>query len=291
MTPTFSIIIPTFERPTLLGAAVGSALRQDCGDFECIVVDDGGSVELDLPADPRVRLLRHPRNLGLPSALNTGLDAAVGDFVTFLDDDDELTADRLSMVVPALGHADVVTCWADADAPPLPSNRILEGRVYDTILDTVAPPKGAVVVARDRVLRFDARYLALEDLEWWLRTADTLELSTVPQVGYRIHRHSDRHATNGPLARVHFGEMLLGERADYFDAHRRAAALRWRTIGGIAFQLGDAARARRALVRSLRAYPTQPAFRTLVKAVRPSRTSLRSLEPGTSSSASGTSPP
>ena len=106
--------------------------------------------------------------------------------------------------------------------------------------------------------RFDARYLTLEDLEWWLRVADTLELTTVPQVGYRIHRHSDRYATNGPLARVHFGEMLLDERADYFDAHRRAAALRWRTIGGIAFQLGDAAHARRALVRSLRAYPPQP---------------------------------
>jgi len=291
VTPTFSVIIPAYERPTLLRAAIGSVLRQDFGDFECIVVDDGGSMELEVPDDPRVRLIRHPRNLGLPSALNTGLDAAVGEFVTFLDDDDELTADRLSLVVPALGRADVVLCWAEADAPPPPANRILEGRVYDTILDTLAPPKGAVVIARDRVPRFDARYLALEDLEWWLRVADTLELTTVPQVGYRIHRHSDRNATNGPVARVQFGEMLLRERVDYFGAHRRAAALRWRTIGGIALQLGDAAAARHALVRSLRAYPTQRAFRTLLKAVRPSRTPLPQLEPGASSAPSGTSPP
>jgi glycosyltransferase involved in cell wall biosynthesis len=289
--PTFSVVIPTYERPTLLRAAIGSVLRQDCGDFECIVVDDGGSVELNLPVDPRLRLIRHPRNLGLPSALNTGLDAAVGEFVTFLDDDDELTADRLSSVLAALGRADVVLCWADADAPPPPANRILEGRVYDTILDTLAPPKGAVVIARDRVPRFDARYLALEDLEWWLRVADTLELTTVPHVGYRIHRHPGRSATNGPVARVQFGEMLLRERVDYFGAHRRATALRWRTIGGIAYQLGEAARARRALVSSLRAYPTLRAFRTLVKAMRPSRTSLLDPEPGASSASRSASPP
>src|SRR4051794_28834950 len=160
MGPTFSIILPTCRRPQLLARAVGSVLAQDHSDFECIVVDDGGGEALDLPDDRRLRLVRHPTNRGLPIALNTGLDAAEGDFVTFLDDDDELTPDRLSMVVRSLDTSDAVVCWATADAPPHPVNRMLDGRVFDMILDTIAPAKGTVVLRRDRAPRFDPRYLA-----------------------------------------------------------------------------------------------------------------------------------
>jgi glycosyltransferase involved in cell wall biosynthesis len=275
MGPTFSIILPTCRRPELLARAIDSVLAQRVTDFECIVVDDGGAEPLALPDDPRVRVVRHPHNRGLPSALNSGLDAARGEYVTFLDDDDELTPDRLSIVLPFLGSHDAILCWVRADRPPYPVNRRLEGRVFDQILDTVAPAKGTVVMRRELVPRFDTRYFALEDLDWWLRAAAAVELTTVPRVGYLVHRHTGVRSTNGDVARIRAGRLLLAEHADYFCTHRRARALRLRMIGAIALNIGDRELARRSLFRSLRARPTGYALKPYVRALVPLRASRR----------------
>jgi glycosyltransferase involved in cell wall biosynthesis len=273
MGPTFSIIVPTCRRPQLLARAIASVLAQDTGDFECIVVDDGGADPVEVPDDARVRVIRHPRNLGLPHALNSGLEAARGGYVTFLDDDDELSVDRLSVVEPVIGTSDAIVCFASADGPPYPMNRNLDGRVYDTILDTVAPAKGTVVLRRELVPHFDPRYLALEDLDWWLRLAANVELITVPRVGYFVHQHTGIRGTNGPVARVRGGQLLLEEHAEYFRTHRRARALRLRMIGVTAMNLGDRELARRSLGRSLVAHPTGTTLKRYLRALVPVRAS------------------
>jgi hypothetical protein len=86
--PTFSVIIPAYNRKTLVRRAVQSVLAQHECDFEVLVVDDAsmdGSWEmLSSLGDPRVRVLRHPINKGGSAARNTGLAAARGSFVAFL---------------------------------------------------------------------------------------------------------------------------------------------------------------------------------------------------------------
>lgn len=272
MRPTFSIILPTCRRPDLLPRALASVLALDVDDYECIVVDDGGGGDAPVvPDDPRFRLLRHPETRGLPFALNTGLDAARGDYVTFLDDDDEYAVDRLSMVVPELDGRTGVVCWASTDGPPHPRQLLLRGRVLDVILDHAAPAKGAVVLPREGAPRFDTRYLALEDLDWWLRVAATFEVITVPRIGYLIHQHGGSRDTNGPQARVRCGQLLLDEHADYFRTHRRAAARRWRMIGVSALNLGDRSLARRAFVRSFRLQPSAQVVKPLLRSMSPAR--------------------
>lgn len=90
--PTFSVIIPAYNRKTLVRRAVQSVLAQHECDFEVLVVDDAstdGSWEmLSSLGDPRVRILRHPINKGGSAARNTGLAAARGSFIAFLDSDD-----------------------------------------------------------------------------------------------------------------------------------------------------------------------------------------------------------
>jgi glycosyltransferase involved in cell wall biosynthesis len=271
MRPTFSIIVPTCRRPELLPRALASVLALDVDDYECIVVDDGGADAPVVPDDPRFHLVRHPETRGLPFALNTGLEAACGDYVTFLDDDDEFTPDRLSMVMPELDGRTGVLCWASTDGPPHPHQRALQGRVFEVILDDAAPAKGAVVLPRDAVPRFDTRYLALEDLEWWLRVASIYEVTTVTRVGYLIHHHRGTRDTNGPRARVRCGQLLLDEHADYFRTHRRAAARRWRMVGGAALQLGDRSLARAALLRSFVLKPSRQVLKRLLRALPPAK--------------------
>ncbi|MEI9990804.1 MAG: glycosyltransferase family A protein [Rhizomicrobium sp.] len=91
MTPFFSVVIPVFNRADVLGAALSSVLAQGEQDFEIVVVDDGSADDpkavVDALADPRIRLLRQD-NRGGGAARNTGIGAARGRFIAFLDSDD-----------------------------------------------------------------------------------------------------------------------------------------------------------------------------------------------------------
>src|SRR2546425_3760931 len=90
----FSIVLPTFNRSRLLSRAIDSVLRQDCRNWELIVVNDGSTDKtrevMRSYADDRITYIEHQTNLGMNAALNTGFQRARGKYVAKLDDDDEL---------------------------------------------------------------------------------------------------------------------------------------------------------------------------------------------------------
>lgn len=105
-TPDISVIIPTYNMAEYVGEAIESVLEGDFEAVEVIVVDDGSTDETEAvvsryttPGEPaydeRVRL-HSQSNQGKAAAVNRGLSAATGAFVTFLDADDQLTSDSLS---------------------------------------------------------------------------------------------------------------------------------------------------------------------------------------------------
>ena len=97
--PVVSVIITAYNRERVIAEAMRSIFRQTLADFELIIVDDGSTDETAAAvqsfADPRVRLLRHETNRGIPSARNSGLDAARGQFIAWLDSDDVARPRRL----------------------------------------------------------------------------------------------------------------------------------------------------------------------------------------------------
>ena len=107
MTPRVSVIIPCYRAADTLRRAAASALAGAPGDLELLLVDDGSPD--DTPAlcdalaggDPRIRAL-HRENGGAGAARNTGLAAARGDWVLFLDADDELLPGLWQALPPAL---------------------------------------------------------------------------------------------------------------------------------------------------------------------------------------------
>jgi glycosyltransferase involved in cell wall biosynthesis len=109
----FTIIVATRNRPVLAREAVESVLRQDCTDWEMVLVNDGsddvhldGLAGLDRLLGPRARRIDLPqrsRGHGQSLALNTGAAAARGEYLCFLDDDDVWTDDgHLSRVARAI---------------------------------------------------------------------------------------------------------------------------------------------------------------------------------------------
>ncbi len=105
-----TIVIPCFNYAAYLGKALHSVQAQQYRPFEVVVVDDGSTDESAKVAErDGVRLIRQ-RNSGLGGARNAGLAAASGEFVVFLDADDELLPDALATGVAALRARPAISC-------------------------------------------------------------------------------------------------------------------------------------------------------------------------------------
>ena len=106
----FSFVVPVYGTQSYLRDCVSSLLAQT-GEFEVILVDDCSPD--DCPAlcdelarqDGRVRVIHKERNEGLGFARNTGLSAAVGEYVIFVDSDDRTSPDLLAVCAPLLADA------------------------------------------------------------------------------------------------------------------------------------------------------------------------------------------
>ncbi len=98
-----SVVIPTWNRGHSVTRAIDSVLAQSHRDLELIVVDnastDDTAAVLDRYLDARLRIVRLDRNEGASAGRNAGLALASGEFVAFLDSDDEVEADWLSCLV------------------------------------------------------------------------------------------------------------------------------------------------------------------------------------------------
>jgi glycosyltransferase involved in cell wall biosynthesis len=276
LAPTFSVIIPTYGRSSLLAEAVASVLAQSFADFECIVVDDASPEAPTLPDDPRLQLIIRDRNGGPPAARNTGIAAATGEYVAFLDDDDVWRPGRLSAAAEAHTRAPVAICWQSTLGEPDPEpSRVLEGDVRDTVLDGMTPHLGATSIERGVTPRFDERYEAGEDVEWWWRVAQELCVTTAPYVGMLYRVHAGARPRTGQQKRIENARIFMAEHADWFGAHPRAKAFRLKRMGLSALQIDDRRLALRCFAMSLRLHP-QPrtawhALRTLALMVRPRR--------------------
>ncbi len=130
MAPDVSVVIPTKNRPQLIGRAVASALSQEGPSVEVVLVDDGSDPDAAAAiaevgrSDPRIRHVRNEESIGNPASRNRGFEEATGDLWCTLDDDDEFTPGRLRAQVEAvrataaddvIGIAGVELRWTDRD--------------------------------------------------------------------------------------------------------------------------------------------------------------------------------
>lgn len=247
--PRFSVIVPTFGRPAFLGEALDSIRRQTCADFECLVVDDASPEPVELPFDDsRFSVLRHPTNRGPAAARNTGLAAAVGHYVAFLDDDDLFGPHRLADALQPLESSPITVCvaWRVGSDGLIPLT--VSGDIADSVLDATPPSICQTVVRRDVCPMFDETFPAGEDTEWWLRASRIGPVAATSRPGCGRRTHDEVRLLHGSPARLAANLRLLDEYSDYFASHARAASFRWLRVGWQARDAGD----RQLMWRSIR---------------------------------------
>lgn len=113
---TVSVIMATYNTPVpMLKEAVDSILNQTFKDFEFLIIDDGSTDNsvsyLDKIEDPRVRLIRNSKNVGITKSLNIGLREARGRYIARMDADDVSLPERLQKEFDFMEtHPDVIVC-------------------------------------------------------------------------------------------------------------------------------------------------------------------------------------
>lgn len=118
LNPKVSIIMATYNRAQYIMESIKSIQDQTFEDWECIIVDDGGTdnteviLKLLLDKDKRFKYLKRTSNYqkGLPGSRNYGLDEAKGDFIIFFDDDDIVHPQNLEICVHELSTKEISFC-------------------------------------------------------------------------------------------------------------------------------------------------------------------------------------
>ena len=112
--PTVSVVISTYNRADLVGRAIGSVINQTYRNLEIIVVDDHSTDNTEEVVkgfgESRLQYIRHERNKGGPAARNTGITAATGEYIAFLDDDDEWVENKIERQLQSVQDFGGVLC-------------------------------------------------------------------------------------------------------------------------------------------------------------------------------------
>ena len=327
-TPSVSIIIPTFNRATLLPRALDSVIAQTVSDWEIVVIDDGSTDDTSAVLGRyRARLgdrliCVRQYNRGCSAARNVGLSVARGRFAAFLDSDDEYRPVKLERQLALFDlRPDLALVFSDMDcvdtegrsSEPLfqmvarsiscvatetvgPNLNVCTGDLFDVLIRGYFIPTIVGMVRRDvagRDARFPEQHAYAEEWLYYLRVARSR------RVGFVNERLCIHHHTAGSLARSdkrrnvqRYYQILRAIERDFADltsSQRKS----------VRAQLADACRqlaydAMRCGARGLsvlrfaRAFVHQPRWRILRETVGATVGCVARLGPGRSKERSAT---
>ena len=184
--PKVSVIIPTYNRLSMLKEAVDSVLAQDFEDFELIVVDDGstdGTADEVIRYGGRVKLLQHGENRGVSAARNSGILHAKGKYIAFLDSDDlwvkgKIEESRLPfwMRTPIIPFATPMRSGFEEGRGSTRCSSMpnISGWIFEKCLPlcTISPSSAMMrKTLFSRVGLFDEALPVCEDYDLWLRVS------------------------------------------------------------------------------------------------------------------------
>jgi len=216
-----SIIIPTYRRQQFIRRAIRSALEQKNVEVEVIVVDDNGlgseyqkSNFEELKSfieNKQITYIAHKHNKNGSAARNTGLSKATGDFIAFLDDDDEFEPNKIYEQIKTMNIDSSDACLSTF------------ARVYGDKVTKITTPKidadfpvkllavnvdtcaGSCLILRkkliDKIGLFDESFSRFQDLEYLYRVSKMTEISVATSSKTNINMH-DGNIKHRPAADI-----------------------------------------------------------------------------------------
>jgi len=206
LTPLVSVVIPTYNRARFISQSIESVEQQTFKNYEIIVVDDGSNDNtaelLQLRYGKKIVYIRKQDNQGLAAARNTGVEAARGKYIAFLDDDDQWLPEKLEMQVVLMQHnPSLGLAYCNAYLVNESNTLIKEiqgskrGYIFDDMLTSNHFGISSVLLQKKVFLEtglFDECLSALEDWDLWIRVSKMYEVDFVNRalVTYRMHSNN-----------------------------------------------------------------------------------------------------
>lgn len=201
--PAATVLIGAYENERTIARAVESILAQTEPELELIVIDDGSRDRSSdvareaIDTDPRGRVMRLERNVGIARSLNAGLEAAAAPFVAIQDADDYSAPNRLERELGVLAAEPGVAVVGSRMREVDDAGRVLEprtsfaaGEVGPVLLRFNPIPNGSALVRRDAALAvggYDPRYRYATEYDLWLRLAERHRLIALDEeLGTRV---------------------------------------------------------------------------------------------------------
>lgn len=226
-----SVVIPTYNCSKFITEAIDSVLNQTYKDLEIIVVDDGSTDKtkevLKAFIDRKSIYYVYQENKGPGAARNTGIKAAQGEYIAFLDADDQWFRDKLRLQLEYLGK-NSQNAFIYTDLMEMHNDQIIyrsrlkeggykhvaEGWIYDNLLKESFVFAQTVIVKREilnEVGMFDEGLRIAEDRDLWLRVGEKYQIGFMDEV-LTIRRKHDSNLTNKT-------ELYISSQIKMFEKH------------------------------------------------------------------------
>lgn len=210
--PTVSVVIPTYNRANLVSRAIQSVLNQTYQDFEIIVVDDASKDDTKIVVnnfnDDRIIYVQHEINKGGGASRNTGIKKAQGDYIGFLDDDDEWLPEKLEKQIIKFQHSsEKVGLVYSGFFYVLEKNDKIMSEVYPSLSGNVYVEllKGCILGSPTPLIKkssfqkaglFDEELPSCQDWDMWIRISKYYEFDFVPEILAKHHVHGKQISVN-----------------------------------------------------------------------------------------------
>lgn len=239
-----SVIITTYKRPkAIVERAINTVINQSYSNWELIIVDDSpsdfnerqnieqmvGSLTL---SDSRIRYIKHERNMGACAARNTGLSASKGEYIAYLDDDDEWANNKLEVMYKKIsecsGKVALIYCGSiyvndDTNVKRIKPTIYKKGKVFDDLIMRNFIGGTSFPLIRTSALReiggFDEKMKASQDLDVWLRLAELYEVDYVTENLVIYHLHEGEQISTSPRNRIAGMQRKLAKHNAYLQSH------------------------------------------------------------------------